>query len=71
MTEPVPVAVMDHDTKERLRRAAEAARRRHPGPVGELLHQELLSWMIFGRYLGSSLIIRVADDLLAEQCPPV
>lgn len=56
--------LMDTETRTRLRVAAEQARRRHPGPIGDLLHQELLSWMVFGHHLGSGLIMRVADDLL-------
>jgi len=39
----------------------------YPGAVGELLSQELLSWMVFGHQLGSDLIMRVADDLLGEE----
>ena len=38
-----------------------------PGAVGELLSQELLSWMVFGHQLGSNLIMRVADNLLVEE----
>jgi len=42
----------------------------YPGAVGELLSQELLSWMVFGHQLGSDLIMRVADDLLGEEPKP-
>ena len=42
-------------------------RNRYPGAIGELLSQELLSWMVFGHLLGSDLIMRVADDLLVEE----
>ncbi len=55
---------MDTPTKEQLRHAADRARQLYPGPVGELLHQELLSWMVFGHQLGSTLIMRVADELV-------
>ncbi len=54
---------MDPEVKQRLRTAAAEARRRYPGAVGELLSQELLSWMVFGHLIGSTLILRVADDL--------
>ena len=58
---------MDADTKEWLLAAARLATQRHPGAIGELLSQELLSWMVFGHQLGSDLIMRVADDLLGEE----
>jgi hypothetical protein len=38
--------------------------------VGELLHQELVSWLQFGHLLGSALIFRVADELLGAASPP-
>lgn len=59
--------LMDTATKTRLRIAAEQARRAYPGPIGDLLRQELLSWMVFGHRLGSVLIMRVADKLLATE----
>lgn len=58
---------VDMATKERLRAAATRATQLHPGPVGELLNQELLSWMVFGHRLGSALIMRVTDELLIEE----
>lgn len=58
---------MDTTTKQRLLDAAEVARRRYPGPVGELLSQELLSWMVFGHHIGSVLILRVADHLTTRR----
>jgi hypothetical protein len=57
---------MDSEAKEWLLAAARRAELRYPGAVGELLSQELLSWMVFGHRLGSVLIMRVADDLLVE-----
>lgn len=57
---------MDTAAKERLRTAADRAKEAYPGPVGDLLRQELLSWMVFGRLLGSSLIMRLADELLID-----
>jgi hypothetical protein len=61
------VVRMDSETKEWLLAAARRAELRFPGAVGELLSQELLSWMVFGHQLGSNLIMRVADDLLLEE----
>jgi len=60
------VAWMDSDTKQWLYAAARRATQRYPGPIGELLGQELLSWMVFGHQLGSDLIMRVASELLVE-----
>lgn len=51
-------------TKRRLLAAAEQARSRYPGSIGELLSQELHSWMVFGHHLGSTLIMQVANNLL-------
>jgi hypothetical protein len=59
------------DTKDWLRAAANRARVRYPGAVGEMLSQELLSWMVFGRLLGSDLIMRVADAILDEGGPRI
>lgn len=56
---------MDTATRERLITAADLAPQRYPGAIGELIRQELLSWMVFGLHLGSVLIMRVADDLVA------
>jgi len=58
---------MNSDTKQWLFAAARRATQRYPGPVGELLSQELLSWMVFGHQLGSDLIMRLADDLLVDE----
>jgi hypothetical protein len=57
---------MDSPTKQFLLRAGQTARLRYPGAVGELLSQELFSWLVFGHQLGSDLIMRVADEVLAE-----
>ena len=57
---------MPSSTKDRLHEAARAATLRYPGAVGELLHQELLSWMVFGHQLGSGLIMRLAAELLTD-----
>ena len=42
---PVP---MDHHEKMRLRAAAFSVTRLYPGPVGEVLSRELLTWEEFG-----------------------
>lgn len=65
------VVRMDPDTKQWLSAAARRATQCYPGAVGELLSQELLSWMVFGHQLGSDLIMRVADDLLVEEPRPL
>jgi hypothetical protein len=56
-------------TKERLHAAAARAKLAYPGPVGELLSQELPSWMAFGHQLGQHPIMRVTNDLLIEEAP--
>ena len=61
------VVRLDSETKQWLFAASRRATQRYPGAVGELLSQELLSWMVFGHHLGSDLIMRVADDLLLEE----
>jgi hypothetical protein len=61
-------SVMDLSTKEWIHEAARAAKLRYPGAVGELLRQELLSWIVFGHQLGSGLIMRVAAEILADDC---
>jgi hypothetical protein len=59
---PVPV---NQREKMRLRAAAFRATRLYPGPVGDLLSGELLSWEEFGYRLGGSqLIMRLVDHLL-------
>lgn len=51
---PVP---MDHNEKLRLRAAAFRVTRLYPGPVGELLSRELLTWEEFGYRLGGGLLV--------------
>ena len=59
---PVP---MDHHEKMRLRAAAFRVTRLYPGPVGELLSRELLTWEEFGYRLGGSqLVMRLVDHVL-------
>ena len=62
MTSPVP---MDHHEKMRLRAAAFRATRLYPGPVGELVSRELLTWEEFGYRLGGGqLVMRLVDQVL-------
>jgi len=56
---------MDHYEKTRLRAAAFRVTRLYPGPVGELLSRELLTWEEFGYRLGGHrLITRLVDHVL-------
>lgn len=69
--EPAAVGKLDHRDRMRLREAAFAATRRYPGPVGELLCRELMSWEEFGYRLGGhALIFAVADHLLTPTSTP-
>jgi hypothetical protein len=63
-------APMDHDEKMRLRAAAFRATRLYPGPVGELLSRELLTWEEFGYRLGGEqLVMRLVDHVLEAPIP--
>jgi hypothetical protein len=55
---------MELPTREVLLEAARRAQLLYPGPVGDLLQQELISWLQFGHLLGSALILRVAHELV-------
>lgn len=56
---------MDHHEKMRLRAAAFRATRLYPGPVGEMISRELLSWEEFGYRLGGAqLVMRLVDHVL-------
>lgn len=58
-------APMDHHEKMRMRAAAFRATRLYPGPVGELISRELLSWEDFGYRLGGNrLVMDLVDDVL-------
>ncbi len=64
--EPTPVP-MDHHEKMRLRAAPFRVTRLYPGPVGELLARELLSWEEFGYRLGGSrLVMRLVGHVLTS-----
>lgn len=57
---------MNHHEKARLRAAAFRAIRLYPGPVGELVSRELLSWEEFGYRLGGDrLVMRLVDHILS------
>lgn len=59
---PVP---MDFHEKMRLRAATFRVTRLYPGPVGELLSRELLTWEEFGYRLGDGrLVMRLVDHVL-------
>ena len=56
---------MDHHEKMRLRAAAFRATRLYPGPVGELVSRELLTWEEFGYRLGGEqFVMRLVDHVL-------
>ena len=64
------VAPMDHHEKMRLRAAAFRATRVYPGPVGELITRELMSWEEFGYRLGGDkMIMRLVHELLVTPPP--
>ncbi|GAA4902687.1 hypothetical protein EV188_1011233 [Actinomycetospora succinea] len=51
----------------RVRAAAHHARRALPGPLGDLVHRELLAYAEFGhRMTADALIPRLAADVLAR-----
>ena len=64
---------MDFHEKSRLRGAAFRATRLYPGPVGELISIELLTWEEFGWRLGDGgLVKRLVDHVMnakAEDTP--
>ena len=52
----------------RIREAAARAPVAYPGPVGELLSRELLTWEQFGYRLGSrTSIMQIVDQILNER----
>lgn len=64
---PVP---MDHNERMRLRTAAIRVLRLYPGPVGQLISEELLTWEEFGFRLGAKGLIQgVVDHVLREPLP--
>ncbi len=66
--EPGLLPPLHHHERMRLRSAAFAAKRRYPGPVGELVAKEIAAWEEFGyRIDGHGLVARLVDDLLKPQ----
>lgn len=58
---------MSCETKARFRVAAHHAKRAYPGPVGELLAREILSWEQWGHRLGGDgLMTQVVDEVLSK-----
>ncbi|RTL67743.1 MAG: hypothetical protein EKK42_13025 [Pseudonocardiaceae bacterium] len=54
----------------RLRHAALRALSTHPGPVGELIHRELMAWQDFGHRIGrDGLPRRLAAEILGRDEP--
>ncbi|MBO0849665.1 MAG: hypothetical protein J2P20_09395 [Pseudonocardia sp.] len=63
-----PPDAMDPHERMRLRAAAFRASRIYPGPVGELISRELLSWDEFGYRLGGQcMIMRIVE--IIENAP--
>jgi hypothetical protein len=60
---------MDHHDKMSLRKAAWRATQVYPGPVGELLQLELITWEEFGWRLDNrGLVLRVVKDIMNRPC---
>ena len=56
---------MDPRSRTRLRAAVFRARHVYPGPLGELIARELLSWDEFGHRLGGNrMIMRLVEHVL-------
>lgn len=65
-----PPPIMGPAEKTRLRAAAFRVTKLYPGPVGELLSRELLTWEEFGYRLGGSeLMMRLVDHILKAEIP--
>lgn len=61
----MPPTPMDHHDKARLRAAAFRVTRLYPGPVGELLSREILTWEEMGWRLGGDrLVMRLVDHVM-------
>ena len=74
-TPPVPSTrpePMGHHEKMRLRSAAFQATRLYPGPVGDLISRELLSWEDFGYRLGAGRpVMELVDHIMKAANTPV
>lgn len=61
---------MDHHDRMALRNAAFRATRVYPGPVGELVSRELLTWEEFGYRLGGDkLVMRLMKQIQEMEIP--
>jgi hypothetical protein len=66
-----PAVPMDHAEKARLRTAAFRVTRLYPGPIGELVSRELLTWEEFGYRLGGhAMIMRLVQHVLTTPLVP-
>lgn len=64
-TTPGKLTPMDQHERMRVRAAAFRATRLYPGPVGELVQRELLTWEEFGYRLGGGqLVMRLVAEVL-------
>lgn len=62
---------MDQHERMRIRAAAVRATRVYPGPVGELVARELLTWEEFGHRLGSAgPIMQLVDAVMKQPFKP-
>jgi hypothetical protein len=62
---------MDQHERMRIRAAAVRATRVYPGPVGELVARELLTWEEFGHRLGSAgPIMQLVDAVMKHPFSP-
>jgi hypothetical protein len=57
---------LDTVEKRKIRTAAYRAARLYPGPVGEVLARELLSWEEFGVRLGANALITALIKVITE-----
>lgn len=65
-----PATPMELHEKSRLRAAAFRAKRRYPGPVGEVLSREILDWHEFGfRVSNGGLIMQLVEHIMKEPTP--
>jgi hypothetical protein len=68
--EPNEPPRMPPDEQSRYGVAAECALRSYPGPVGELIHRELIAYARFGRrFAKDALIPRLMTQMLTPPCP--
>jgi len=62
--------IMTHHEKKRIREAAFYATKLYPGPVGELIFRELLTWEDFGYRLGGKQpVMQLVDHVMKSPLP--